>query len=273
MLEFYQNIPLGLDPVAFVIGSFSLRWYAISYIVGFFVIYLLLLYRISKGEIFSKMLSGDLLDVLLFMFFFSIIGGRIGFVLFYDFSYFAANPVAIISPFEKNTGAFVGIFGMSYYGALIGAIFALFIFCKKNKKSFWRLADFIAVAVPAGYFFGRIGNFLNGELYGRITTSSLGMHFPDGTLRFPSALGEAFFEGIILFIFLWNIRNKKYKPGKIGLYYIMGYAIARFFMEFFRQPDAQTELILNIFTLGQMLSLCAFIIALLFFLSLEKKRK
>jgi phosphatidylglycerol:prolipoprotein diacylglycerol transferase len=271
MLEFYQNIPLGLDPVAFLIGSFAVRWYALSYIVGFSVVYLLLLYRISKGELFSKMISGDLLDLILFMFFFSIIGGRIGYVFFYNFSYFFSNPLAIISPFESSGGNFVGIFGMSYYGALIGAILALYFFCRKNKKSFWKLADFIAPAVGAGYFFGRIGNFLNGELYGRITTSLLGMNFPDGFLRYPSALFEAFFEGLVLFIFLWRRRNKKEFAGKISLYYVMGYSVVRFFMEFFREPDKQIGLFLNIFTMGQMLSLCALVISLIIVRSLKRK--
>lgn len=205
-------------------------------------------------------------DFLLYSFIAALLGGRIGYVLLYNFSYFWAHPLAIISPYDIASGQYVGLYGMSYHGALLGVILAIAYFCKNNRLSFWRWADFIAPAIPAGYFFGRVGNFLNGELYGRITTSPLGMYFAQDptTLRHPSQLYEAFGEGILLFVILWTLRNKKFKPGTLSLLYIMGYGIVRFFLEFFRQPDPQVGFLLNYFTLGQILCVAMVIMGTIF---------
>lgn len=273
MPDFYQNIPLGIDPVAFSLGSFPVRWYSLCYLAGFLTTYFLLLWRISQRERHPAHVSRDLLDVLLFVFICSLIGGRLGYVLLYRPAYFFTQPWEIISPFGQG-GFFVGIFGMSYYGALIGAIMALWIYCRKNGKSFWGLSDFIVPAVPAGYFFGRVGNFLNGELYGRITDSPWGMHFAvdRDVLRWPSQLIEAILEGAVLFLFLWAMRNRMTYPGRITLIYVTGYALARFMGEFFREPDSGTELLAGIFTFSQSLSIVSVIIACIFFRTLRKKR-
>ncbi|HOF42233.1 MAG TPA: prolipoprotein diacylglyceryl transferase [Candidatus Moranbacteria bacterium] len=282
-LYFYQNIPLYINPVAFTIGPFSVRWYAVSYIVGFLVAYLVLIRRIKKGEyVVNEQGAGDkgqkrnavhcalVMDFLLVAFFSALVGARLGYVLIYDPAFFISNPLAIISPFDQ-AGNFVGIFGMSYHGGLAGVILGGIIFCGFKKINFWRWADFVVPAVPLGYFFGRIGNFLNGELYGRVTTSPLGMYFSSDpqNLRYPSQLLEAFLEGLLLFFVVLGVRRyghryeRRYEPlagffrkdGMLLAVYIAGYGIFRIIAEQFRQPDPQIGLISGYFTIGQILSL------------------
>lgn len=276
MLYFYQHIPQYIDPIIFTVGSFSIRWYALSYLVGFGAVYGLLKWRIKKGEIFFSMPSAKyqmpnvLMDFLFVAFFSSIIGGRIGYVLFYNFSYYISNPLAIISPFEN--GNFTGIYGMSYHGALLGILLGSYVFLCIKKINFWKWANFVAPAVPAGYFFGRIGNFLNGELYGRVTDSPLGMYFINSPLllRYPSQLLEAFLEGVVLFVILWSIRNKNFFLGKIFSIYLLGYGFFRIFSEIFREPDSQVGLILGYFTLGQIMSLIMIIAGVAIFISRKR---
>ena len=145
---------------------------------------------------------------------------------------------------------------MSYHGALIVIIAASVIFCRKHKLNFWLLTDLFVPAIPLGYTFGRLGNFINGELYGRITTVPWGMYFPlDPThqLRHPSQLYEVLFEGVFLFIILWSLRKRVRFPGIIFSLYLIGYGVVRFFLEFFREPDPQIGFVLGPFTMGQIL--------------------
>lgn len=261
MLSFYQNLPLHISPIAFTIGIFSIRWYALSYLVGFGVVYGLLMFRIKRGEIpasisnFKFKISNLVTDFLLVSFFSALAGGRIGYVLLYNLPYFLEHPIAIISPYEN--GNFTGIYGMSYYGGLIVVVVGTYIFLRIKKINFWEWADFVIPAVPLGYFFGRVGNFLNGELYGRVTNSQWGMYFAgDQTvLRWPSQLIEAFLEGIVLFAILWAMRKKEMPKGSLFAIYLIGYGFFRILAEIFREPDPQIGLLLNHFTLGQLLSL------------------
>ncbi|EKE19963.1 MAG: hypothetical protein ACD_8C00076G0010, partial [uncultured bacterium] len=203
---------------------------------------------------------GLVLDYLLISFFSALIGGRIGYVIFYDFQYFLISPLAIISPYDSS-GEFVGIFGMSYHGALLGVLLGSWIFLKRKKINFLTWADFVVPAVALGYFFGRLGNFFNGELYGRITNSSWGMYFRSdrNNLRHPSQLYEAFLEGLFLFVILWIFQSaswsKKMPKGFLFSIYLIGYGALRIFAEQFRQPDPQIGILLDHFTLGQLLSL------------------
>jgi phosphatidylglycerol:prolipoprotein diacylglycerol transferase len=186
-----------------------------------------------------------------------IIGGRFGYALFYNFGYYFQHPLEIILPFDFSHGIkFVGLSGMSYHGGLIGIVIASIFFCRKYKIKFWHFVDLLIPAVPLGYTFGRIGNFINGELYGRITTVPWGMYFPldpSQNLRHASQLYEALFEGIVLFILLWLIRKKKMFDGFLIGIYICGYGFVRFFIEFFREPDAQLGFVLGFNTMGQVL--------------------
>jgi phosphatidylglycerol:prolipoprotein diacylglycerol transferase len=265
-LNFYQNLPLTLDPVVFRVGFFSLSWYSLLYVSAFGVVYGLLSWRLKRDKEASFKVSGlrENLDLLfIYLILGVILGARLGYVFFYEPLFFLANPLAIISPFNSG-GELVGIYGLSYHGGLLGALLAAFLFSKKTKMDLGNLADFVAPAVPAGYFFGRIGNFFNGELFGRLTDKFWGMYFLDENhlimLRHPSQLYEAFFEGIVLFLILWPLRNglkHKKKPFYVPCFalYVLGYGLFRFFIEFFRQPDAQIGFIWNFLTLGQFFSL------------------
>jgi phosphatidylglycerol---prolipoprotein diacylglyceryl transferase len=256
-MNIYHYLPFHINPIIFSIGSFSIRWYSVMYLVAFAVVYFLLNRRIKKGEgSYSKdIISG----FLLYGIFGLLVGARMGYVLFYNPAYYFHHLLEIIVPTSN------GISGMSYYGGLIGIILAALFFVRKNKLDFWKFADFIIPAIPAGYLFGRIGNFLNGELYGRATNSWIGMYFPLdnlGLLRHPSQLYEAFFEGIVLFIILWFLRNRSRFSGYLLAVYLFGYGFFRFLIEFFRQPDPQIGLIFRFLTLGQIFSLAVIAFAI-----------
>ncbi|KKP59019.1 MAG: Prolipoprotein diacylglyceryl transferase [Candidatus Moranbacteria bacterium GW2011_GWF1_34_10] len=252
MLDFYQNLPSLINPIVFSFGSFSMYWYSLMYVIGFVTILFLLYWRVYKKE--TDMAWDDIFDFLLNSFLAIIIGGRLGYVVLYNLDYFSSNPLEIIFPFGEN-GNFTGIYGMSYHGGVLGFILVTYLFCKKRKINFLKLTDFVLPAIPAGYFFGRIGNFLNGELYGRVIDKMWGMNFGDGLLRHPSQLYEAFFEGVILFLILWLLRNRLAKNiGMISGLYILGYGTARFVIEFLREPDSQIGFVIGVLTMGQMLS-------------------
>ncbi|HPK53407.1 MAG TPA: prolipoprotein diacylglyceryl transferase, partial [Smithellaceae bacterium] len=169
------------------------------------------------------------------------------------------HPLEIILPFDFSAGIkFTGLSGMSYHGGVIGVVAVSTYFCIKRKINFWYFADLFAPAIPLGYTFGRIGNFINGELFGRATAVPWGMYFPlDPThkLRHPSQLYEAFFEGIVLFLFLWLIRKKSRFDGFLLGLYICGYGLVRFIIEFFREPDYQLGFVLGFLSMGQVLCL------------------
>lgn len=261
--ETYQNIPELINPIAFSIGFLSVRWYSLTYLVAFAVIVFLLKWRIKKKE--SDFKWNDILDFLIYSFIGILIGGRLGYVFFYDLGYFTSNPVEIFLPVQISNFQFqvTGFYGMSYFGALLGVSAISYFFAKKRKINFWKLLDFILPAIPAGYFFGRVGNFLNGELYGRVTEKKLGMDFGDGFLRHPSQLYEAFFEGIILFVVLWILRNRfRDKLGIIIGLYLSGYGLFRFLIEFFREPDVHLGFVLGLLTLGQIFSVLIFFIGI-----------
>jgi phosphatidylglycerol:prolipoprotein diacylglycerol transferase len=192
-----------------------------------------------------------------------IVGARLGYVLFYNFSYYLRHPLEIILPISfSNSVTFTGISGMSYHGGLIGVIFATWLYVRKAKLDWWSIVDLYIPAIPLGYTFGRLGNFINGELYGRVTTSSIGMYFPlapTKELRHPSQLYEAFFEGIFLFAILWSIRKIKMPNGAMLALYLIGYGTVRFFIEYFREPDAHIGFVFLSFSMGQIL--CSLMIA------------
>lgn len=252
-LNWWQHIPEHINPNILTIGSFQLRYYGLMYVLGFATVYLLIMHRLKNESIG---ISKEIIKNYFFWVIFAVLmGGRLGYVLFYNLKYYLKNPLEIILPFELNLGfRYTGIYGMSYHGALIAAILASIIFCRKYKIDFWHLSDLFSPAIPLGYTFGRLGNFINGELYGRITNFSLGMYFPLDPLhqlRHPSQLYEAFFEGIFLFLILWSIRKKKFMEGCLFSFYIIGYGFFRFLVEFFREPDPQIGFILGIFSMGQ----------------------
>jgi phosphatidylglycerol:prolipoprotein diacylglycerol transferase len=252
----WQHIPERLDPVIFQIGSFKLQYYGLMYVVAFAVTYLLVKYRLSHERRFGVSLD-QVQTLLTYMMLGVIVGGRLGYVLFYNFAYYARHPLEIVLPFDFSDGIrFTGITGMSFHGGLICVILFTGLYCRKARLSFAEITDLFIPAIPLGYTFGRIGNFINGELFGRVTTAAIGMIFPtapDDRLRHPSQLYEAFFEGVVLFLVLWSLRKRIRTPGAFLGLYLIGYGTVRFFIEFFRQPDPQLGFVLWRFSMGQVL--------------------
>lgn len=273
-MYWWQHLPEIIHPIALSVGFFSLYWYALFFLGGVLISFFVALYFVKKGDILYS--EETIFDVFLFLFIGAIIGGRIGYVLFYNFDLFLAAPISIISPYDFEHGVWTGISGMSYHGGFVGAIIALSLFTRKNKIDFWKMADFVVFFVPIATFFGRLGNFFNGELYGRMTEKSWGMVFPNvlpsGVLRHPSTLYEAFFEGMFLFLILSLFRKKMPFPGALACFYMAGYAIVRFGGEYFREPDPQRGLLFgNMFSFGQILSFVMFLFSGVVFIWLKQR--
>lgn len=268
----FTNFPTWIDVT--IIPGLPFRWYGLMYVFAFVTTYLLFRYQANHGAI--KINSDDTQSLFMYSIIFLLLGARLFSVLIYNgTSFYWTHPWLIFWPFEN--GHFVGLPGMSYHGGLVGTILGVFIYSKKNKRSFFQIADVACAAIPLGYTFGRMGNFINGELWGRVTASPLGMVFPgaerfssnyewvrtmannlgiaytDGGLvnlpRHPSQLYEALFEGILLFLFLWFVIRKKYNrkyPGFVLSWYLIGYGVTRFFIEYFREPDSNLGFIIQL---------------------------
>ena len=177
----WQYFPESISPYLVSFGSFQLRYYSLMYLVAFALTYVLIIYRIKHEGYEYK--TETIQDIILWCIVGLILGGRLGYVFFYNFSYYLHHPLEILLPFEFGNGIrFVGISGMSYHGGALGVLAAGLIYCRRYHLPFWNLADLVCPAVPLGYTFGRIGNFINGELYGRITTRTLGDVLPSGSL-------------------------------------------------------------------------------------------
>lgn len=201
------------------------------YIVGFIVIWLVLVWRIRKRE--TDISSETIWDILVISFFGGILGGRIGYFFLYGNEEIFLE---FLIPWDWRTNMWVGWYGMSFFGALIGAIFFGFFAVLWKKISFFKVADFMVPVVPLGIFFGRMGNFFNGELLGRETDSFFRMWF-DETMRHPSQIYEALSEGVVLFLILWSMRNRNFLPGTMLAFFAVGYGLIRFLMEFFREES------------------------------------
>jgi phosphatidylglycerol:prolipoprotein diacylglycerol transferase len=251
----WQQLPSHVSAALCSIGSFQLRYYSLMYIVAFAIVYFLTIYRIRNEN--YEYTAETVQDYLVWAMLAMILGGRFGYAIFYNFGYYFHHPLEIILPFDFSNGMkFVGLSGMSYHGGLIGIVIATILFCRTRRINLWHFIDLFCPAIPLGYTFGRIGNFINGELYGRVTTVPWGMYFPldmTHTLRHPSQLYEAFFEGIVLFMLLWLIRKKVNIDGFLIGIYICGYGFVRFFIEFFREPDYQLGFVLGFMSMGQIL--------------------
>ncbi|BBM88403.1 prolipoprotein diacylglyceryl transferase [Spirochaetota bacterium] len=246
LLEFYQNLPSFVSPVIFSIGAFQLRWYSLGYIVTFIVAGEVIKWRIRHKENTFPITALDVYDAYFYTLLGVILGGRLGYLIFYDFNFLQNYPMQAFLPFkiDENGWTFTGISGMSYHGGLIGFIVAFYVFIRRKQFSFFKVLDFFMPAIPLGYTFGRLGNFMNGELYGRVTEVFWGMYFinpntqlPFDTLRHPSQLYEAAIEGIGVFAVLWTVRNYKLPTGTLSGLYLVCYGAGRFIAEFFREPD------------------------------------
>jgi phosphatidylglycerol:prolipoprotein diacylglycerol transferase len=239
-----------IDPVLIDLGPLQIRWYGLMYVIAFLLAYTILI-RVSRAKRLD-LTKQDIGDFLTYVIIGVILGARLGYCIIYNGAYYFHNPWKVFAVWEG---------GMSFHGGLAGVLLAGWLYTKRRRKSFWVLADLTALAAPLGLFFGRIGNFINGELIGRVTDSPLGMVFPGaGSLpRHPSQLYEALSEGILLFFILLLISRKKMPSGVVLAAFFLGYGVFRFFIEFFREPDPQVGFIFDYLTMGQILCLAMII--------------
>jgi phosphatidylglycerol:prolipoprotein diacylglycerol transferase len=238
-----------INPNLIEIGPFKLRWYGLMYVLGFLASYFLI-GRQRRAQRLG-LIGAQLQDLIFSLAIGLIVGARLGYVLFYQFSnftYYLEHPLEIIAIWHG---------GMSFHGGLIGAILAGIIFSRRRKIPFWEGADVVIVTAPIALGLGRLGNFINGELYGRPSTLPWAMVFPTGgpEPRHPSQIYEALLEGVLLFIVLWLLKDRSFRPGTMVCLFLGGYGILRFLVEFFRQPDPQIGLFWGLFSMGQLLCL------------------
>lgn len=234
-----------IDPVALQLGPVKIHWYGLMYLVGFGAAWWLGRWRAHRpGSGWTDQQVGDLI---FYGAMGAVLGGRMGYVLFYDLPAFLAEPLRIFKVWEG---------GMSFHGGLLGTIIALLWFSKRRGFPAYTIADLAASVTPIGLGFGRLGNFINGELYGRATDVEWCMVFPTGgpACRHPSQLYEAGLEGLLLFTVLWIIGRRTTPPGTIFWSFLTGYGICRMIVELFREPDQQMGFIFGPITMGQVLS-------------------
>jgi phosphatidylglycerol:prolipoprotein diacylglycerol transferase len=237
-----------IDPVLIQLGPFAIRWYALAYIAGL-VIGWQIMRRVCTQP--PRILSpAKIDDFLLWAAMGVILGGRIGYVLFYKPGFYLEHPLAILTVWEG---------GMSFHGGLLGVISAILAFAIRNKTDPFMLSDLVAIVTPIGLFFGRLANFINGELWGRVSDIQWAMIFPRGgpLPRHPSQLYQAFFEGVLLFIAVaaaWKLTDGRHRPGLLTGVFCFGYGAARIAGEFFREPDAHLGYLWGPITMGMLLS-------------------
>jgi phosphatidylglycerol:prolipoprotein diacylglycerol transferase len=257
---------MGLDPVALDLGFFQLRWYSLAYLVGILGGWWYCLKMLGRPGAPMARRHAD--DMVFYGTLGVILGGRIGYVLFYRPEFYFANPLEIVQLWDG---------GMSFHGGAAGTSVAMFYLAWKNNLSVLRVHDYVSCVVPIGLFLGRLANFVNGELWGRPTDVPWAVAFPDGgpVGRHPSQLYEAGLEGILLFTvlaFLFWRTDARYKPGLLTGVFVLGYGLCRFFVEFFRQPDAGLENLSWGLTMGQTLTL-PMILAGLFLIATAQGRR
>tara|TARA_Y100000816_G_C26033752_1_gene541274 strand:- start:435 stop:1208 length:774 start_codon:yes stop_codon:yes gene_type:complete len=252
----------NFDPVAFNLFAFEVRWYSLAYIFGILFGWL----YCKKFLIKDKNISSLFDDLVTYLIAGIIIGGRLGYVLFYNFKYFSQNFIEIFFVWEG---------GMSFHGGLIGIIVATYIYSKKYKINKYIFLDLISVSAPIGLFFGRIANFINGELVGKATNGNWGIVFPrlDNVPRHPSQLYECLLEGIILFIILNLIYFKaSHKTGTVSFAFLFFYGIFRLISEIFREPDAHIGYLVGSFSMGMLLSLLMIFFSIILFYRVNESK-
>jgi phosphatidylglycerol:prolipoprotein diacylglycerol transferase len=255
----------SINPVLIKIGPLQIRWYGLMYLLGFLGAYFLIT-RQPKARSLG-LVGARLQDLIFYLAIGLIVGARLGYVLFYQFSNlgdYIRHPIEIFAIWHG---------GMSFHGGLLGTLLAGLLFCRRRKLPFWATADCVIVTAPVGLGLGRIGNFINGELFGRPSSVPWAMVFPEGgpLPRHPSQLYEAGLEGLVLFLILWKLKDIDLKPGGLVCSFLAFYGVFRFFLEFFREPDPQIGLILGFLSMGQILCLTMVLAALGLWLVLPGK--
>lgn len=268
-MEFWNHIYEHFNPIAFNLFSIPIHWYGLMYVLALLSALLIAKWIVKKDNI---AISKDQLDdYFIYAEIGVILGARLGYVLFYDTHtmYYLTQPWQIFNPFID--GQFVGIRGMSFHGAIGGFLIGSYLYYRKHGIPFGLLMDLVAVSVPLGYVFGRIGNFLNQELVGRVTDVPWGIYVYD-TLRHPSQLYEAFIEGFVVFAIIYLYRKRKAFEGELILLYGVAYGLGRAFVEFYRAPDAQIGYLIGQWmTLGMALSLAMAIVSAIIWIVLRSQ--
>lgn len=273
MFETWNNIYSTFNPLAFSIFGFNVYWYSLCYITALLLALVLAKYfvKLYKMPIAEKMLDNYFVWAELGV----ILGARLGYIIIYDVNtaFYLTHPWQIFNPFAN--GEFVGIRGMSYHGAVLGFIIATLLFCRRHKQDLWLYLDLCALSIPLAYFFGRVGNFLNQELFGRETdlASTPWAIIVDGVPRHPSQLYEGVLEGFGVFFALLIAKKFQKANGELIAYYAIFYTLARFICEFYREPDAPLGFVFLSFSMGQVLSFIMFsaAVSLLVYLRANKK--
>jgi phosphatidylglycerol:prolipoprotein diacylglycerol transferase len=238
------------DPVIFSVGPLQVRWYGAMYVLGFIIGSSLLKYLANKK--FWPLPKDSIDKYVTWLIIGMFLGARMFYVFLYNWEYYSANIMDALAVWKG---------GLSFHGAVVGMCIATYLFAKKNNLHFFQIADCLAVAGTQGLFFGRMGNFINGELYGRVTDSWAGIIFPGGGPfpRHPSQLYEGVLEGIVLFFIIFYLHRKQKFYGVVSAVFLLGYGGFRFIVEFFREPDAQLGYYFQYFTMGQFLCLAMII--------------
>lgn len=254
----WQTLPLSFDRVAGTFFGIPIYGYGVMVLIGLFA---LVFY---SRVVLNRSSFQAIYQILPFLVLGTLVGARLGYALWYDQTLFT-TPLQLVSPFA-STGEYVGLRGLSFHGGVLGVIATLWLYARQTRQSFWSLTDALAVATPMFLFFGRLGNYWNSELYGRITNMPWGQYFPTGgsVLRHPSALYEAAGEGILLGAIMYFC-SRKYQqtPGLVGAVFLMSYGAIRFAVEYFRQPDPQLGLLSLQWSMGQWLSLGLVIVGII----------
>jgi phosphatidylglycerol:prolipoprotein diacylglycerol transferase len=239
-----------IDPVFLSIGPLQFRWYGLMYVLSFIATYFIIRSEAARKNL--PLTKDDVADLVFYGAMGVVLGGRTGYILFYNLGFYLANPLKLFAVWEG---------GMSFHGGFLGVMLAFSLYARRKKIPFLSLIDMAAQCGPVGLGLGRIGNFINGELYGRATDVPWGIIFPgsNGVPRHPSQLYEAFLEGFVLFFIVRFVSKRTSVNGVTTCIAIAGYGLFRFIVEFFRQPDAQLGLFFELFSMGQLLSLPMFI--------------
>jgi phosphatidylglycerol:prolipoprotein diacylglycerol transferase len=253
-----------IDPELVRIGPLAVRWYGLMYVFGFASSYLLVLYQLKRKAVGITRSQID--DIYFYLVLGLLIGARLGYAIFYNLPYYFSHPLEVFVLWHG---------GMSFHGGAIGTFLFGYWAMKRKGIPFFKLADVITPTIPLSLFFGRMGNFINGELYGRASAVPWAMVFPDaGDMpRHPSQLYEALLEGLVLFAILWFYKDRKKREGDVFAVFLITYAVFRIFCEFFRVPDAQVGYIGGLVTMGQILSIAMLLIGVFLKFAYPKLQK
>ncbi len=261
----------NFDPVLIDLGLFQIRWYSIAYIVGILLGWLyanrIIKLTTTNKYNFHQIKTSEFDELIFYLIIGIILGGRLGYIIFYNFEYYSENFLEIFKIWQG---------GMSFHGGLLGTIISILIYCKKTKINFFNFSDIISCVAPIGIFLGRIANFINGELYGKISSLPWSVIFPSAgnSPRHPSQIYEALLEGIVLYLIINYFALKKdliYKPGFISSLFLIIYSILRIFSEIFREPDSHLGLLFNYFSMGTLLSLVTILMGCIIIFFVKKK--